>query len=269
MADVDSSTDMHKKMLETQKNLEELYSKNQLLDVLRSEFAPLSDDPFEIDVIVQIYLHKQADVPTMVGLFSPKWGTPNEVSQLLIGCVENDLLDFNMKTEKFSLRYGITSDVEDMLARYQFPLPMVVKPCKVTRNNMGSGYFDKRGSIVLNGSSVFNEEDVCLDHINRANSVKLTLNLDVISSTEGNMITPKRKPDEGFEDYRKRKKQAEVFYNTSVDVMEGLLALGNEFWLTHQYDRRGRTYSRGYHVNSQGTDYNKAVLELGNKEVIE
>lgn len=255
-------------MIDTQKNLEELFSKNQLMDVLRDEFSPLTDDPFKIDVIVQIYLHKQADIPTMVGLFSPKWGEPDDVAQMLVECVEEDLLDFDMEAERFILKYGITTDVEDMLARYQFPLPMVVQPLKVTSNTMGSGYYDTRGSIVLNGSSVFKEEDMCLDHINRMNSVGLTLNTDVISSEEGHMINPKRKVGEGFDDFRKRKKQAEVFYNHSLEVMQSLLALGNEFWLTHKYDRRGRSYCVGYHVNSQGTDYNKAVLELSNQEVI-
>ncbi len=255
-------------MIETQKNLEELYSKNQLLEVLRDQFAELSDDPFEIDVIIQIYLHKQADVPTLVGLFSPKWGTPQDVADMLIVAVENDLLDFSMETEKFSLKYGISEDVENMLARYQFPLPMVVRPLRIKHNCMGSGYFQKKGRIVLNGSDVFDDEDLCLDHINRANSVGLELNLNVVASREGNMINPIRKIGEGFDDFKKRKKQAEVFYDTSLEVMQGLSALGNEFWLTHKYDRRGRCYAVGYHVNSQGTDYNKAVLDLSRKEPI-
>lgn len=255
-------------MIDTQKDLEELFGRNQLMDVLRDQFSPLTEDPFFIDVIIQIYLHKQADVPTMVGLFSPKWGTPQDVAERLIEAVEEDMLDFDMNTERFSLKYGISKDVEDMLARYQFPLPMVVRPNKVTNNRMGSGYFDKRGSVVLNSSNIFDEEDVCLDHINRANSVALTLNMDVVASAEGNMIVPDRNIGESFEDYRKRKKQAQVFYETSLEVMKGLMALGNEFWLTHKYDRRGRSYCVGYHVNSQGTDYNKAVLELSKGEII-
>ena len=255
-------------MNETQRNLEELFSKNQLLDVLRDQFSNVTEDPFKLDVLVQIYLHKQADVPTLVGLFSPKWGTPQDVADMLLECVQEDILDFDMTHGRFITRYGISTEVEDMLARYQFPLPMVVQPTKVTNNMMGSGYMSTKGMIVLNASDVFKDEDVCLDHINRANSVCLNLNLDVVASTEGNMIVPKRKPGEGFEDYRKRKKQAAVFYENSLDVMTSLTALGNEFWLTHKYDRRGRSYAVGYHVNSQGTDYNKAVLDLANKEVI-
>jgi len=255
-------------MQETQQNLEELYSKNQLLDVLREQFSPLTEDPFQLDVIVQIYLHKQADVSTMVGIFSPKWGEPQDVAQMLTQAVEDDLLDYDFGIDKFIFKYGISQDIEDLLARYQFPLPMVVRPNKVKNNHMGSGYFDKKGGIILNGSDVFKDEDVCLDHINRANSVGLTLNLNVVASEQGNMIVPKRKPGEEFEEFRKRRKQAETFYNTSLEVMQGMMTLGNEFWLTHKYDRRGRTYAVGYHINSQGTDYNKAVIELSRKEII-
>lgn len=255
-------------MVTTQFNLEELYNRNQLLNVLRDQFSPLTDDPFKLDVIVQIYLHKQADPATMVGIFSPKWGEPQDVAEMLKECVEEDLLDYDMETKKFMLKYGISADIEDLLARYQFPLPMIIPPKKITTNKMGSGYLSDHSRIVLNGSDVFDNEDVCLDHIQRCNSVALTLDLNVISSEEGAMIVPQRKIGEDFEDFRKRRKQAEVFYKTSYEVMEGLLTLGNEFWLTHKYDRRGRTYAVGYHVNSQGTDYNKAVLQLAKKEVV-
>lgn len=255
-------------MIETQKNLEELYNRNQLLDVLRDQFSPLTDDPFKLDCIVQIYLHKQADIPTMVGLFSPKWGEPQDVAQMLIEVVEEDLMDFDMDEEKFILKYGISADVEEELALYQFPLPMVVRPIKVKNNHMGSGYFDTRGHIILNGSEVFKDEDVCLDHINRCNSVALTINMEVVASEQGNMIVPKRKPGEDFEEFRKRRKQAETFYTNSLEVMKSMVSLGNLFWLTHKYDRRGRTYAVGYHINSQGTDYNKAVLELDHKEYL-
>lgn len=255
-------------MIETQKGLEELFNRNQLLEVLRDQFSPITEDKFQLDVVVQIYLHKQADVPTMVGLFSPKWGEPQDVADMLFEAVEADMLDFDMRTEKFSLKYGITADVEDMLARYQFPLPMVVKPNKVKSNMKGSGYYDTKGCIVLNASDVFRDEDVCLDHINRANSVALTLNMEVVSSAEGKMILPQRKTGEGFEDFARRKKQAKTFYETSIRVMEMVMSLGNQFWLTHKYDRRGRSYAVGYHINSQGTDYNKAVLELSKGEII-
>lgn len=261
--------EMDKNLIETQRNLEELFSKNQLLPVLREVFSEHTDDPFEIDVMVQIYLHKQADVETMVGLFTPKYGEPEDVGEMLLAVCDKDLMDYDINTDKFSVVYEVTKNIQDMLDRYQYPLPMVVPPKKVTENYGTCGYYFNKSSMVLNGSPVFRDEDICLDHINRVNSVALTLNLDVIASPEGEKLTPVRKPGELFKKFQKRKKQYEVFYDTSVEVMQGLMALGNEFYLTHKYDRRGRTYACGYHVNSQGTDYNKAVLELAKKEIIQ
>lgn len=259
-------------IVETQANLEVLFHKHQLIPVLREQFKPVLEklnldyDPMKVDVLVQIYLHKQADLPTMVGLFSPKWGSPQEVADLLYECVEDDLMDFDMETKKFILNYSVSTEVQDLLDMYQYPLPMVVPPKRITNNNMGSGYITEKGRIVLNGTSVIDDEDLCLDHINRANNVKLTLNVDVIASPEGNRIKPVRRAGESYPEFEQREKQSKTFYETSVDVMQGMLTLGNEFYLTHKYDRRGRCYAMGYHINSQGTDYNKAVLELARKE---
>jgi DNA-directed RNA polymerase len=51
-----------------------------------------------------------------------------------------------------------------------------------------------------------------------------------------------------------------------IGILEGF---SNEFYLTHRYDKRGRVYCQGYHVTYQGTPWNKAVLELADKEIIE
>ena len=36
-------------MVETQQNLEELFSRNQLMPTLRGQFEELTDDPFKVD----------------------------------------------------------------------------------------------------------------------------------------------------------------------------------------------------------------------------
>jgi DNA-directed RNA polymerase len=38
--------------------------------------------------------------------------------------------------------------------------------------------------------------------------------------------------------------------------------------MTHKYDKRGRTYSQGYHIQPQGSDWNKAVIEFADKEIV-
>ena len=259
---------MSEQMIEAQKSLEELFGRHQLMDVLRDSFAPLSDDPFKIDVVCQIYLHKQADPTTMVGLFSPKYGTPQNVANGLTECVEENLLDYDMHNRKLVLRYEISQEIEEALARYQFPLPMIVPPKELKNNKQGSGYLTNKDRLVLNASNIFDEEDICLDHLNRFNKVPLTLDLSVLTSEQGEFHKPVRKDGEMWDDYLKRVKQAQKFYDVSKEVMEGLLVLGNTFYLTNKYDRRGRTYSVGYHVNPQGTDENKAVLQFANQEVI-
>lgn len=258
---------------ETQKNLEELYSKYQLLPVLREEFHMMGNDQEVVEpamateTLVQMYLHRQADPVTMVGILSPKYGTPQEVADKLLLLCEIDYIDFQETSDKFIVKYDVSEDVQEMLDRYQYPLPMVVKPRKVNENHQ-SGYLTMSSSVVLNGSDYFDDVDLCLDHLNRANSVALSLSMDTVHSEEGKYIRPTRRDGEDFNEFRKRQKQADTFYATSVDVMESLFMLSDELYLTHKFDRRGRCYASGYHVNTQGTDYNKAVLQLAKKEVI-
>jgi hypothetical protein len=284
--ELQAATELETKMsknpsVETQRDLETLYSNHQLMDVLCEALEPLArtydkeeDHEMLTKALVHIYLHRQTNVETLVGLLSPRYGTPQEVADKLSAFVENDFLDFHDDLEepdrsRFIVKYDVTDEIERMLARYQYPLPMVVIP-RLVQTNRDNGYETVEGRLVLNGSSWFDHEDtdLCLDHINRANSVGLTFDKAVMRSEQASFIRPKRKVGEDFEDFQKRHKQAEVFYKTSLKVMEELDMLADQFWLTHKYDRRGRCYAQGYHVSTQGTDYNKAVLQLANKERI-
>lgn len=258
---------------DTQIGLETLFSKHQLLPVLREEFMELAKDcvvvepAFAAEALAQIYLHRQADPATMVGILSPKYGTPQTVADKLLLLCDVDYIDFHEMTEKFTVKYDVSEDVQKMLDRYQYPLPMVTKPNPVVKN-YDTGYETIKGSAILNGSAYFDDKDICLDHLNRANSVALAIDIRTFHSEEGKYLRPTRKPGEDFIEFRKRQKQSDTFYATSVDVMESLVQLSDELYLTHKFDRRGRCYASGYHVNSQGTDYNKAVLKLAKKELI-
>jgi DNA-directed RNA polymerase len=78
----------------------------------------------------------------------------------------------------------------------------------------------------------------------------------------------KPKEDESVTDYQKRVKAFEKFDRASRDVMKLLLSEGNELYLTHKVDKRGRTYCQGYQVNYQGTPWCKATVEFHKKELI-
>jgi hypothetical protein len=260
----------------TQEDLEHLFNKFQLMKILRSEFETIVDpsvaeaglEPEMVtEALAQIYLHRQADPQTMVGILSPKYGTAQNVADKLLIMVQQDYFDFNEDLDKFTVKYDLSDDVKEMLDRFQFPLPMVVKPLPV-KDNFDTGYLTMKSLLVLNGSDYFKDVDLCLDHLNRANSVALEMNFEVITSDQGKFVKPVRQTGEDFDEYRKRVKQADQFYQTTIVVMDQIAELSDEVYLTHRYDRRGRVYASGYHVNTQGDDYRKAVLTLANKEVL-
>lgn len=264
---------------ETQHDLETIFSKYQLMDVLREEFKSFlktnagmdknnsSDLNLYVDILVQIYLHKQADPETMVGVLSPKYGSPQEVADKLLIAVEIDLLDYNASTNRFILKYSISKDMEDMIDRYQYPLPMIIEPKTIKKNNE-TGYLTINNSIVLNGSPYFKNKDMCIDHLNRANKVPLELNFKVINSEQGKYQKPVRNLDEDYKKYNRRIKQAQTFFTISMEIMKAIAGLTDKIFITHRYDRRGRVYASGYHINTQGTDYHKAVISLHEKELI-
>lgn len=263
---------------ETQHSLETLFSKYQLLPVLREEFSSIVSPTIMEDLgvppamateaLVQIYLHRQADPATMVGILSPKYGEPQIVADKLLLLVLHDYIDFDEVQDRFMVKFDVSDDIKAMLDLYQYPLPMVIKP-EIIKDNHDSGYLTIKTPVVLNGSKYFDDMDMCLDHLNRANSVALSMDFGVIKSAEGKFLKPVRAIGEDFDEFQKRVRQANTFYTTSVEAMESLESLSDEIYLAHRYDRRGRVYASGYHISTQGDDYRKAVLQLAHKELVQ
>lgn len=262
-----------------QVELEKLYSKNQLTSRIRRVFETANYDftkyfetkgipkDFGFDVMVQIYLHKRADVQTMVGVMWHHLGDPQDTVNMLDKCVEADLLDWSGVLKKFVVRHSISDAVQQELDAFQFPLPMVVEPCTL-KSNRDSGYLLGRGSVILKKNH--HEDDVCLDHINRMNQTKFTINMDVatfVKNSWGGL--DKLKPGEEPIKLEQRRNAFAKYNRVAKQVMTTLTELGNEFYMTHSYDKRGRTYTNGYHVNYQGNPWNKACVELAEKEIIE
>ena len=115
----------------------------------------------------------------------------------------------------------------------------------------------------------YGQADLCLDHLNRMNAIPLTLNTKTAELIDNEWKDlDRRKPNESASDYEKRVKAFERYDDSSKDVMHALQGIRTTFWLTHKYDRRGRVYCQGYHVNYQGNPWNKAVIEFADKELI-
>ena len=270
--------------------IEKLFHKNQLFPRIQSEFSNNEiapgitfesymvkagiDPTFGFDLLVQMVLHKRVQLPVLVGILRKHFGGDCQMTaDAILMAAEADLVDWSAPLLTFIVRFDISQDVQDDLDRYQYPLPMVVPP-KTLNNNHDTGYYTSRNSVILRDNH--HDNDVCLDHLNHMNRIKLRINSKtarMIQNRWRNLDKPK--PGEDRKDYLKRVKAFEKYDRTARDVMVHLDiadSLSHDeddagFYLTHKYDKRGRVYCQGYHVNYQGTPWNKAVIEFANEEV--
>ena len=225
--------------------LKKLIRESELLEQIRNAGLP---EEFTVTALVHMVLLRRANVETLVGIMRKFYTTAQEVADMLKLLVEKDFIDFN---EVFITKYLISEEVQKELDRYQFPLPMVIRPLKV-RNNFDS-----------------TDEDVCLDHINRINRIALRLNMDTAYFVKNKWRNlDHKKVDETYDEYLARKKQFAKYNETTLFDYELLNQFTDKIYLTHAYDKRGRIYCRGYHLNYQAGDWNKAVVEFYKEEKV-
>lgn len=268
--------------LKTQRDFEELYHKNQLMRRLKKEFdvpeVTAHLDRFNIPVkfgislMIQMVLHKRVSLTVLVAIMYKQFEEDNPFQQcvdmILICARDASIVNYDPVSEMFIIKYNVSEDVYQDLDRYQYPLPMLIEPKKVN-DNISSGYYSGsvQSSLILRDNH--HDDDICLDHINSSNRTKLTINTDtanMIKNTWRNL--DKRKPNETKADFDSRKSAFEKYDRASRDIIDSIMMFDNEFYLTHKYDKRGRTYCQGYHVNYQGNAWNKAVIEFADKEII-
>lgn len=257
--------------------LEQLFNKNQLIPRMRKEFTDCKEFDFVdyikkaampvmfgIDLLVQMALHKRADLVTLIGCLRHHFDDGQKTADAIYKAAELDLLDYDVQTETFVLKFSISVDVQAELDRFQFPLPMIVLPMVVT-NNKETGYISSKGSIILRQNH--HDDDVCLDHVNRMNRVAFTINQNtarMVKNSWRNLDKPKA--GETKKDFERRKRAFDKYDRTTKDIMA---LMPDVFYLTHKYDKRGRFYCQGYHITYQGAPWNKAVIEFAEKELIE
>lgn len=263
-----------------QRKLEQLFNKNQTISRIKSEFMNCEQfnfaeymeaqgipTGFGMDVLVQMALHKRCQLPTLVGLLNKHFNDVQQTADMLYKCAEADLIDWSPNMNLFVVKVTITDEVQQELDRFQYPLPMVVTP-RTVKNNRETGMLNSGGSLILKNNH--HEDDICLDHINRQNRIKFSVNWDVVTMIKNQWRgMDKAKPGETRDGFNRRKKAFEKYDRTAKDVMGIITEHGNEFHLLHKYDKRGRTYCQGYHVNYQSNDWCKASVQFAKKEIVE
>lgn len=249
-------------------------SKNKRLAELDSDIFT----DFFISVAGSLAQFGHAKYTQIVGMVSgminmpPKEAIRTAGELIAIGAI-SDLYDVipasfsNSGSMELVSKVSLEQKTLDLINQYQYLPPMIVPPKKVT-SNKGSGYLSiEWDSLILKKNH--HDEDICLDSINRFNSVAFSLDERVIRNIRDNrkhLDAPKA--DETKDEYEARVASFLKMERESMRVFAMLINEGNRFYMPHKYDKRGRTYCQGYHVSYQGNTYRKAILELADKELI-
>lgn len=156
--------------------------------------------------------------------------------------------------------FAMSSQLEKFINQVKYLPPMICEP-RTVKSNYDSGYLTKKDSLIL-GTGNFHTEEICLDSINKFNSIPLSLDVELLK-------TYSEEPSDKIKSDVNKLAQWNSMVKDSYRVYKDLVQQGNRFYLTHKVDKRGRTYSQGYHLSTQANSFRKAIIDLAEKEMIE
>lgn len=247
--------------------IREYFNKDVFLNRMAEMEIPIK---YGLNFLVQMSLHRRASFEVLFGVmypYTPNKGDAQQNADLISTMLVAGFVDYDQMSQDFVCAFNIPSELRDKIDSLQYPIPLVTPPKKV-RHNKESGYYTEDSSIILKNYN-YHDGDVNLDLINRSNIIKYTLNNDVANMVKNHWKgLDKKKPDELVNKYIDRVASFIRYDCHSREVMELINMSGNEFYFTHRYDKRGRKYCQGYHINYQGNPWNKSVIEFANKEVV-
>ena len=258
--------------------IEELFNNNQLIPRIRKEFEEADDFDFRADfkehdipaefgfnLLFQMVLHKRCDINTLVGCLRRHCSSAQETSDLIVKCYDAGYMQWDQRFNKFVVLIDITREVQEELDRFQFPLPMTVRPNHLHSNSDSAYLTREKDSVILKNNH--HEDDVNLDHLNLLNRIAFRINTNVAKFVKNQWRNlAHRKQGESKQDFDKRRKAFEKYDRVSKDILD-LLDRRGEIYFTHKYDKRGRTYCQGYHCTYQGNGWNKAILLFAEEEI--
>jgi len=141
------------------------------------------------------------------------------------------------------------------IEEFMFIPPMVVRP-KPWKLNKGGGHYTQIESCIL-GQHNHHKSKQALDCLNILQNIKWELDPVILELKE----TSNKILDTG-----EKKLQFTLMKIISSRVYKEYCTI--PFYFMWKFDKRGRMYSSGYHINFQSTDYKKALLSFVKQEVI-
>ncbi len=241
-------------------------SKNKRIDQLKG----MDIRQLVVDIFVGVAYYQQEELFTSVTAqmagrlrFSDRVEAITTLAEVMAVLCQTDAFDILKATKMSSLvvvsRIPLKESLLNFIHESQYLPPMVCEPRKLV-NNFSSGYLTHQDSLLL-GSGNHHDGDLCLDVLNKMNSVPLKLVTELLCKEE-------EEPTFVLDDASKKQQWAQ-FKKQSYRFYELMVSQGNRFYLTHKVDKRGRIYSQGYHINTQGSAFKKAMIELADEEIVE
>ena len=195
--------------------------------------------------------------------FSDQTAAITTVAELMAVLCHTDAFDIYKENKMASLMVASRIPLSDSLIKFiensQYLPPMVCEPLELT-HNYSSGYLTHNDSLIL-GSGNHHDGDICLDTLNTMNQVALKLDTDFLCKVEEEPTFELDSQDK-VDQWKRFKKQSTEFYVLMAEQ-------GNQFYLNHKVDKRGRAYCHGYHISTQGAAFKKAMLEFSQEELVD
>lgn len=259
--------------LEQGVELVDTYIKGKYYDSKMERVAQLNgmDIPaLVMDLFVGIAYSLKPDLFTSVSAqmasrlkFSEQTAAITTVAELMAVLCQTDAFDITKENRMASLMVVSRIPLSDTLTKFiensQFLPPMVCEPLPLT-HNYSSGYLTHNDSLIL-GSGNHHDGDICLDTLNTMNRVALKLDTDFLCKVEEEPTFELDSQDK-VDQWKRFKRQSTEFYVLMAEQ-------GNNLYLNHKVDKRGRAYCHGYHITSQGAAFKKAMLEFAQEELVD
>jgi len=150
--------------------------------------------------------------------------------------------------------YILKVDTLEYLKRVIYLPPMLCEPVD-WETNYGGGYITSKKTLIL-GRDNHHNNTLNYDCINHLQSIGFELDPFVLSMAE---LPPDKLEGVAISNFVTEAMASRKIYTYYKD---------KTFYFVHRYDKRGRIYSSGYHINLQSYEYKKALLNFSKKELI-
>jgi hypothetical protein len=152
-------------------------------------------------------------------------------------------------------KISLQDEIIEYIKSKEYLPPMVCRPRLILKNTDEPYLTKRKGSVILGDSFNHHDKPLALDVLNTLGKVQLSLDEDILS-------VPRDNPDDD--------EMLAIFDATSAYMALDIVhKYDNTCYLPWKYDKRGRVYSQGYHINIQSDAYNKALINLNKPITLE